>query len=418
MSPLSLLPLLIISVGGYLLIKLRFFYVMHPIRTLKFTFRGQNVKESIISLMLALAGTLGVGNIVGVAYGIYVGGAGSVFWLSVSALFSSAIKYSEVFLSSKHNTGYGIISVIDKNIKPTALSKAYAALALILSFSMGSIMQAQAICDSASAFGRSSAVIVSAVFVFVALVCLLGKSRIKKAVAFVIPAATLLYTGMCLSVIFHEAENLLTVALEILSSAFDFSALRGGIGAFILSSGIKEGFARGLLSNEAGAGTSSFSHTSHAPEAVNTHDASYPMRAGIYGILEVIFDTLVLCPLTAFVILLSRREGVFHGSIFEISEIFTSYIGNFAPFLLLITVSAFAVSTTLCWYYYGRVALDYLTHGRHPSLFSALFIISFAVGLLFKIDILIHINDIILFLLTLITLYTLIKNRASLAKPE
>lgn len=418
MSPLSFLPLMIIFTGGYLMVKLNFFYILHPIRTLKFTFGGNDTRNSIISLLLALAGTLGVGNIVGVAYGIYRGGPGSVFWLALSALFSSAIKYAEVSLSAKHNTGYGIISVIDGG-SPNFLSKLYATLALLLSFAMGSLLQAEAISESISAFRTLRIVIIPIVFIFTASVCLLGKAQIKKAVAIVIPAATLLYTGMCLCVIVCEFERIPRVLEAIISSAFNFSALRGGILAFIISSGIKEGFARGLLSNEAGAGTSSFSHTSHTKSSTPCiTDEDYAKRAGIYGIIEVIFDTLLLCPLTAMVVLMADNSGNFMGTVSEIAKIFETYLGGFAPFLLFMAVTAFAVSTTLCWYYYGKVSLSYLTRGRYTSVFSALFIFSFAIGLIFKIDILIYINDIILFLLSIITLYTIIKNRASLGKPR
>lgn len=418
MSLLSFLPLMIVLTGGYLLIKLRFFYILHPIRTLKFTFKGQKSRESITSLILALAGTLGVGNIVGVAWGIYRGGAGSVFWLAVSAVFSSAIKYAEVTLSAKHRTGFGIISVIDGGKQPNVLSKSYAALAVALSFAMGSLLQADAVASGASSF-KLRVIIIPAVFVFVASVCLLGKERIKKAVAIVIPLATLLYTGMCLLVIFREYQRLPTVIYEIVSSAFNLSAVSGGVSAFIISSGIKEGFARGLLSNEAGAGTSSFSHTSHAQDDgsdfCNDENAK---RAGIYGIFEVVFDTLLLCPLTALVILLADYDKNFKGSLSEISDIFERYIGRGAPLMLLLAVVAFAASTTLCWYYYGKVSLSYLTGKRYASLFSTLFILSFAAGLIFRISILLYINDIILFILSAITLYTVIKNRASLSKPE
>ena len=405
--------------GGYLLVKLRFFYILHPIRTLKFTFKGQNTRKSVISLMLALAGTLGVGNIVGVAYGIYRGGAGSVFWLAVSALFSSAIKYAEVNLSARHATGYGILSVIEGNGRPSAASKTYAVLALVLSFAMGSLLQAQAVSESAFTLGKVSPLVISAVFFFTAIVCTMGKDRIKASVAVVIPAATILYTGMCLFVILHEFSHVPAVIYEIFSSALDLRALGGGVSAFIISSGMREGFARGLLSNEAGAGTSSFSHTSHADDgSFDTFDGEYSKRAGVYGILEVIFDTLFLCPLTALVILLAGRDADFRGSISDICTVFERYLGRGAPVMLLFAVVAFAVSTTICWYYYGGVCFSYLTHGRYAFVFSSLFILSFAAGLIFRINALLYVNDIILFLLTLITLRALIKNRASLEKPE
>ncbi len=422
MSLLTLLPLMIIVVGGYILIKLRFFYILHPIRTLKFTFDGQNTKKSIFSLLLALAGTLGVGNIVGVAFGIYAGGAGSVFWLCISAFFSSAIKYSEVGLSSRYTNGKGFISVVeDSGEFRGLLSKLYAALALILSFAMGSLLQAGAISDAIKSFDVKIHIpLLAVIFIFTCAVCLLGKNRIKNAVAAVIPTATAVYSFCCLFIVFAEAHKIPEVIKSILSSAFSFSSLAGGFSAFLISSGIKEGFARGLLSNEAGAGTSSFSHTSHMENektdtASNLYDENYPKRAAVYGVLEVIFDTLILCPLTAFAILLGKGNHNLLGTLGELSDIFESYIGTRAPVLLLFSITSFAVSTTLCWYYYGRVSFSYLTHGKALSVFSVLFIFSFAIGLIFNIPSLIFVNDTVLFLLSVITLYTLIRQRKKIA---
>lgn len=423
MSLLSLLPLMIVFVGGYILIKLRFFYILHPIRTLKFTFSGENTKKSIISFLLALAGTLGVGNIVGVAFGIYIGGAGSVFWLCISAFFSSAIKYAEVGLSSRYNSGMGYISVIeDTNTITGYLPKLYAALALILSFAMGSLLQARAISDAIKSFDAKVRIpLLAIIFIFTCAVCLLGKKEIKNAVAAVIPTATAVYAFCCLFIVFSEAEKIPEVIKSILSSAFDLSAFGGGISAFLIASGIKEGFARGLLSNEAGAGTSSFSHTSHMENEkgeteVPLYDENYPRRAAVYGVLEVVFDTLLLCPLTAFAILLGKGNRDFFGTLGELSDIFESYIGTGAPALLLFSVTSFAVSTALCWYYYGRVSFSYLTQGKALSVFSVLFISSFAIGLIFNIPSLIFANDTVLFLLSVITLYTLMRKRREISE--
>ncbi len=423
---LNFLPLMIILVGTYILIKLRFFYILHPVRTLKFTFKEKNSKKPLISLMLALAGTLGVGNIVGVAFGIYTGGAGSVFWLCVSALFSSAIKYAEVSLSSGHRTGLGIISVIKSDgVFSEELSKIYAFLSLILSFTMGSLLQAEAVAVSTESFNEKlTSPILIIIFIFTASICILGKEKIKFSVTAVIPLATVTYSVMCLFVIFCEWKRIPEVVFNIIHSAFNVSALSGGIGGFLISSGMKEGFARGLLSNEAGAGTSSFSHTSHTvddTENLNAdiaYDSLYPMRAGIFGILEVIFDTLLLCPLTALAILLGANNQFFSGTTAEISAIFENYIGPFAPILLFFSITAFAVSTVLCWYYYGRVSYSYITRKRHVWLFSLIFMISLAIGLTFEIPKLIFINDTILFSMSAITLYTIILNRKNLRIPK
>lgn len=410
---LGFLPIMIIAVGTYVLFKIRFFYILHPIRTLKFAFSGKNTKKSIISLILALAGTLGVGNIVGVAFGIYKGGVGSVFWLCISAIFSSAIKYAEVALSSRYKTGLGIISVIENiGSHSIKIAKLYALFSLILSFTMGSLLQADAVRTSVKMLGSINPFpTLTFIFIFTAVICILGKNKIKSAVAAVIPVATLIYTFMCLFVIFSEYDRIFYVIRAIISSAFNFSAISGGIFGFLISSGMREGFARGLLSNEAGAGTSSFSHTSDTDVSESGTYEQNLSKAGIYGILEVVFDTLLLCPMTAFAILLGNDNDVFYGTLTEISNIFEGYLGTAAPFLLLFSIAAFAVSTVLCWYYYGKTSYSYITNKRFSLIFSFLFLTSFGIGLIFAIPNIIFITDTILFLMSVITLYTILKKR-------
>ncbi len=437
MSLLSLLPILIVFSGTYLLFKLKFFFIKHPIRTLKFTFNDQNKKKRLLSLMLALAGTLGVGNISGVAIGLAIGGAGSVFWLLFSSLFSSCIKYAEVYVSYKFG-GIGMISVIKSSFKHCGLFLAYiyAVIVVILSFSMGSIFQARAIAESASNTSNFNVRLLGAMITFlIAAVCIFGTERIKGAVAFIIPVATIVYTGMCLFVIFANSDRLIGVVLKVLRSAFSFKSASGGILGFIVSSGMKEGFARGLLSNEAGAGTSSFSHTSHIEQAnsmssntkkhqelavcehedsQNSHTDKDCKVAGIFGILEVVFDTLLLCPLTAFTILLGYDGGEFNGSVFALSDIFEKHIGEIAPHLLLYSIIFFAISTTLCWYYYGKTALSFVSKGKFTFCYSTLFFFSFYIAMQAEIPHILFITDTSLFILSVISLSSVIKNRALL----
>ena len=423
MSLLSLLPIVIVFTGSYFLIKLRFFFISHPKSTLKFAFSGENKKKAILSLTLALAGTLGVGNISGVAIGIAAGGAGSVFWLMLSAFFSSAIKYAEVFLSYRSG-GSGMISVIEKsfNCGSVFFASLYAVIAVILSFSMGSVFQARAISESAGDFSFSGKLFLAiGLTAFTLFICILGKDKIKGAVAIIIPTAAVIYTGMCVSVILGNFNKLSSVIANVLKSAFSIESASGGILGFLVSSSIKEGFARGLLSNEAGAGTSSFSHTSHIEDngishtstAINS-DRLECERAGIFGILEVVFDTLLLCPLTALAILLGYDGARFGGSLYELSGIFEKHLGSFASELLLTVIIFFAISTTLCWYYYGRVALKYLFGKRLILPFTAIFFFAFFSALLIEIPHTLFITDTALFLLSVISISALIKNRARL----
>ena len=418
MSLLTFLPIIIVSSGGYLLLKLRFFFITHPKSTLRFAFSGKNKKDSILSLILALAGTLGVGNISGVAIGIAIGGAGSVFWLVLSTLFSSAIKYSEVHLSYRAKGG-GMIGVIRGAFKRSGsfFASVYALTAVILSFSMGSIFQARAISESAGLSGGGAlpfAVFLTFIAFFISIA---GKDRLKNAVALLIPFAALSYTGICLFVVLSNLGRVPEVMALIFSKALSARSTSGGLLGFIVSSGMKEGFARGLLSNEAGAGTSSFSHTSHVsntPSGMAEADTVECERAGIFGILEVFFDTLLICPLTALTILLGYEGDSFSGSLGELSFIFERHIGSLAPGILLLSILLFALSTTLCWYYYGRVALSHLIEKRGVFLYTLLYFLSFFAAILHEIPHVLFVTDTALFILTVISLSAVIKSRAHL----
>ena len=147
MSFLNLLPLLITAVGTYFLIKLRLFFVLHPLQTAKKLRLTIKDKESVRALSLALAGTLGVGNVVGVAWGISVGGAGALFWIFVSGIFSAAIKYAESSLSAdkKRDAAGGMMYVLSSSFGRAGklFGIIYALLCLALSLTMGSALQSQ-----------------------------------------------------------------------------------------------------------------------------------------------------------------------------------------------------------------------------------------------------------------------------------
>ena len=148
MDFLLLLPILICGVGFFMLFKLRFFFFKHPLKIARSFGGALKRKNSFSALTLALSGTLGVGNIFGVALGIIVGGAGTLFWLLVSAFISAVIKFCEVALSADMSSdGYGMIGVIEKTFgkRGGVFSAAYASLCLILSLVMGGMLQAGSI---------------------------------------------------------------------------------------------------------------------------------------------------------------------------------------------------------------------------------------------------------------------------------
>lgn len=406
MNIMIILPILVVGVGFYLLIKTRFFFILHPKRTVRTVFFALKKPSSRRCFWLALAGTLGVGNIFGVAAGIMIGGAGSVFWLLVSALFSMIIKYAEALLSfdSLTEKTAGMHRVIEcvfsKAGKP--LAGLYCAFCLLLSLFMGASMQGAAVAQAAqSSLGIDFGLCLAVFSALVILGALWGDGIIEKITSYTIPLTTIIYILMSFLVIFINFGSLPQVLSSIVSSAFAPRALGGGALSFFFSRAFYEGFARGTLSNEAGCGTSSFAHT-RASEGT-------PKEAGLFGMCEVFFDTVVICPLTALVILLSGGAADIYESPMElVYSAFVSSLGEWSGILLLLSVFTFAYSTVICWFSYGSECTEYLFQKRTP-----VFIPAFAVFLIFgaqiKASVLITLTDAVILILSLITLTAIIK---------
>ena len=405
------LPIFITAVAIYLLIKLRFFFILHPISTARRGLRAVKDKRARRSFSLALAGTLGVGNVFGVAIGIMLGGAGSLFWLAISMLFAMAIKYSEVVLSAdnlfhdadSHGGIAYVLRATSRRFGPH-LSRGYSLCVLFLSVIMGAALQTDAIVKCAAS-GMSISPLAIAVFLVAAVLCAIigGIKKIEKITAFVIPLTTIIYIIITISVIVANASNMGRVISEILSSAFSLRSAVGGIGGFLLLAPIREGFARGILSNEAGAGTSAMAHSRSGLLS--------PSSAGILGIFEVWFDTGVVCMLTGFSILLAVPDtALFSDGMALVNYAVGNLFGSFGKYLLTLTVFAFAFATVICWYYYGSEAWGMLFGKRKRVIFLPLFLLFVFYGCFADTSLLITLTDLLMLIATLLTLFALIKS--------
>lgn len=406
MSILALLPILIAATGGYFLWKLRAFFLLHPLRTLK-TLRGAFTRDadSFGTLMLALAGTLGVGNITGVAVGILLGGAGSVLWLLASALFATVLKYAESTLTAHGAHPDGMIGVIRERLPAgRCLAGVYALLCLGLAFFLGSALQCRAVTGAAETFYTLPPWIFAAIFVVFLFLCFLGGAgRIMEKTSILIPITTLLYIILCIFTIFSNISRLPEVLTAIFSSAFNPSAAASGIFGFLLSASLREGFCRGLLSNEAGAGTSTLAHANNRGVT--------PATEGVLGMCEVFFDTVLLCMLTAFSLLLGagNPDGYSDGFSYLSAAFSASPLGVWRPALMLCFFS-FAASTSLCWYFYGEVALTSLTgKKKRRTLYPFFFLLSAGVGGLLSEVFLVRICDFLLFFAGILSLSALLR---------
>lgn len=322
----------------------------------------------------ALAATVGTGNIAGVAGAIAIGGPGAVFWMWISALLGMCTKFAEVTLAvfyrerNAHGDYVGGPMYYIKNGLPKRwhfLAALYAIFGVFTVFGTGNATQVNTITtainsallnyhviDEASK-GTVSLIIGIVIAVIVALVLLGGIKRIGKVTEKLVPFMAILYIVLALGVIALNIDKVPGVFASIVSGAFNPRSVTGGIvGSLFLS--MRKGVSRGIFSNEAGLGTGSIAHA--------TADTKDPVEQGVFGIFEVFADTIVICTLTALVILCSGvavNYGVDAGAELTISG-FTSTYGNWVSIFTAVAMCCFAFSTTLGWGLYGARCIEYL----------------------------------------------------------
>ena len=357
--------------GVYLLFRLKPFFITHPKKTASaLKSSTANGISPIRAMILALAGTLGVGNIAGVASAIAIGGAGAVFWMLVSALAAIPIKYAEIVLAVCHRRrdksgkphGGAYFYIEERGTRAAKfLAAFFAVLCLLASLSMGCAVQSNAIAVSMeSALGFPPIVCGIIVCVLTLTVASGGLSRISLLTEKLIPLISGAYIIMSLYVILTNASLLKEVTADIVGGAFSPDALGGGIIGFLTSRALRIGVTRGIVSNEAGCGTAPIAHASA--------EVKSPAAQGIWGMCEVAIDTIVICTLTALVVLIGEKRGValsMDGMVGAVSA-----FGRFIPLsdlILCVFVAVFAFCTIVCWFYYGSESLSYLTKSRRAG---------------------------------------------------
>lgn len=400
------LPIFVTISGAYLLFKLKFFFILHPKRTSHLFLSSLKKRENRRSLFLALSGTLGVGNIFGVATGIMIGGAGSVFWLLLSALFSMVIKYSEVLfgMTASKKDGRGFWRVLDKGKEKSALLPLlYALLCLLLSLFMGASLQTKALFEVASPALNIPRIHFLLFFLPLVIISIIkGADRIEKITEITIPLTTIIYIFLALSAIFSNLDRLDDALILIVKEAFSPRAAVGGVLSFAFLKAVSEGFARGVLSNEAGIGTSLMAHS--------RSETRSPTVAGLYGMCEVFFDTVVICPLTALAILVNICDLTLFTSPMELVTHALADGNRVKSVLLILSVFFFAFSTVICWFYYGEECYRYLFGRKYSFIYFILFLSFVALGAFVFSPLLVLTVDTVILLMSFIVLSSVLKN--------
>ena len=372
----------IIGVGLYLSIRTRFLQIRKFPYAIKTTigrvFRKREASDGAMTpfqaVCTALAATVGTGNIAGVAGAIAIGGPGAVFWMWISAALGMCTKFSEVTLAVHFRETnargeliggpmYYIKNGLGKNWR--WLAALFSLFGVLTVFGTGNATQVNTITTAINsallnyhlinedAVSTSNLIIGIIIAILVATVLLGGVKRIGRVTEKLVPFMALIYIVLSLGVILLNLNRVPSVFASIVEGAFSPASVTGGVvGSFFLS--MKKGVSRGIFSNEAGLGTGSIAHA--------CADTKKPVKQGFFGIFEVFTDTIVICTLTALVILCSGTPvgyGEAAGAELTISG-FTSTYGNWVSIFTAIALCCFAFSTIIGWGLYGARCIEYL----------------------------------------------------------
>ena len=338
----------------------------------------------------ALAATVGTGNIVGVALAIATGGPGAIFWLWVSALIGMVIKYCEVTLSLAYRTTNekgeivgGPMYYITKGMGMKWLAVLFAFFGTMASFGIGASVQANALAGGLNAsFGIRPWIIGIVAAVLGAMIFIGGIKRIATVTEFLVPFMSILYILGALVVLAVNIAEIPGAFAMIIQNTFTGAAATGGfLGATVMYA-CRVGIARGVFTHEAGMGSAPIAHAS----AANDH----PARQGLWGAFEVFFDSIVMCTITALVILTSGLwyDPVLVGDTRAMSATAFNNAFRGGEYIVTVGMCLFAFATIVAWYYYGEKCVEYLFKGNKPVLrvYQVIYTIMVYVGCVASLD--------------------------------
>lgn len=366
----TMFPLFLGSAGLAALFSLGGIFFANPRHTAACLFRNKSADKDyspMRAMCLALAGTLGVGNIVGVAVALRLGGSGAVFWMWVSAFATMPLKFCEIVLSidcqrkRKGKEGapvlYGGPMYYIRKKWGTAAGGAFCVLCICASF-CGNLVQMRAVSEAArDVFSLPRRAVGVAIFLGICVLIFGGRNRISGFTARVIPLCTAFYVLLCCAALLCMRGALREAFCSIFRGIFTLKSAAGGIGGFLCLGAMRHGIAKGVYSHEAGCGTAPISYAGTKRTEL--------LRSGFLGIAEVFVDTVLLCTLTALVLLCAFPQGQgSDSSLFTVCNAFSGALGAWASYAVAAMVILFAFSTVVCWSFYGMECLRYFCGRR------------------------------------------------------
>lgn len=379
--------------GIFLTFRLGFFHIKHAGYIFKQTVGGIFKKQDPLAkaegtispfqaLTSALACTIGAGNIVGVPVAIMLGGPGAIFWMWVIALLAGCIKFSEVVLAVKYREKNakgeyvgGPMYYITKGLNMKWLGVWFAA-ALMFEVAASNMVQANSLALSVKETFNINPVITGIIaMILVGAVIIGGIKRIGSFTEKFVPIMVFIYLAGALIIVISNINMVGEVFGLIFTYAFKPMAAVGGFGGAVIAQAIRHGFARGVYSNEAGVGT--------APIAHATATTDHPVRQGLWGLAEVVIDTLVVCTATAFVILSTgvwKAEGAGNDPSALTSVAFAEGLGTVGGYIVTVSLLFFVVSTVIVLSFYGEKQAEFLFGHKAVWVVKVIYVLSIFVG--------------------------------------
>ncbi len=342
---------------------------------------GEGSVRPFQAVATALASTVGVGNIAGVATAISIGGPGALFWLWVSGILGMCTKYAEIVVAlhyrEKDSEGTmrgGAMYILKNGLGLPWLGGVFALLTALAAFGIGNMVQANSVADVLRSSLAVPTWITGIVLVVItAMVILGGIKRIGAVAEYLVPFMALLYLAGGLVVMIRFGSAIPEALSLVFNSAFSGAAATGGFAGSTVAMALRYGIARGLFSNEAGLGSAPMVH------AAATTD--HPVRQGLYGIFEVFVDTILICTTSGMVILLTGAwSSGATGAALSAEAFSIGLPGTWGDMVVTSGLVLFAFSTLIGWSYYGETGIVYLLGAKAALPYRLLWLVFIYLG--------------------------------------
>jgi len=416
---------LLIGTGIIMTVITKFFQFTHFGHVIKETVGGLFTKKDVLksedknsisqfqAMCTALSATIGTGNIAGIAYAITMGGPGAVFWMWIAAIVGMMTNYSEnvlgIFFRRRNENGewcggsmYFLRDGLGsrKGFKHIAkiLAVLFSVFAVFASFGIGNMGQFVSITESIAGLtpGSDTTVInwIVGIIVIIAVILVIigGLKRIATTNEKLVPFMSVFYIVGSIIIVCMNYDKIIPAFASIFKNAFNVDAAAGGIGGAVIAQAITWGFKRGVFSNEAGLGSSVMVHS--------TSNVKEPVTQGLWGIFEVFFDTIIVCTLTALVILTSGVVDIATGvsvsgstKLGLAAEAFTKSFGAFGGIFISVAIVLFAFSTMLGWTFYGTKAWEFLFGTKSVVVYKIIYIAVIFAGITLDSSLIVDLSD-------------------------